>query len=157
MDNIIDVTFNFEAYEDVALNRVKKFNEAADQVADIKEIYEELKVKMQEDSVFAEISKLFGGKLVADIVDAIACLEVQAKLLKHSFEFLIKIMRARVNYIVDKYSQDEIYGNFKLRTEMQTLNKKIKKYENVLDSNLKIAAQYKLSDFGLEIEGEPGM
>ena len=145
MSNIVDVTFNFEYFEDLALNSVKNFNNAVDKASEAKELWESaLKFENIENvepwlqtfyknvihddgSMYQQSYNRTKEMVKAIVIEVLSDLKLKTKKLKSIFSVLIESMRSRVLYLEDKYSQDELYGNYKLRTEKQDLNRKIKK------------------------------
>ena len=170
---IVDVTFNFELYEELVLKAMKKFNESLDRVVEIKEIWDE-SAKLSELNNTEVGFKVFYKTAIGDdggdfyktaykkaredvkhrIIELVGDFKVAAKKLDEVIDSLNLLMSARVKYIESTNTQDELYGNYKLRTERNDLNRKIKKYKRIKEANLELVHKHDLSFFGLEIEGE---
>lgn len=174
---IIDVTYNFEMYEDLALKALGKFNEALDKVVELKEVWEqskELKDITKTDPWFQNLyhqvvdsddnGKAYEyayNKAKQDIMDlvvnALGDFKVATKKLENAINYIVAVMRSRVEYVESSRTQDELYGNYKIRTERNDLNRKIKKYERLKEEYLKTASKHDLSWFGLEVDSEPDL
>lgn len=172
---IVDITYNFEMYEEIVLNKMKEFNNAVDTVLLVKEVWEGSSRFDNIENVGdwfknfyqnkigdnGDVYKIAYEKAREDVkkvlVESLADLNLKKNKMKESFDLLIVLLNSRVAYLEEKYTQDEIYGNYKIRTEVQELKRKIKKYQDIKDSNLKIASEYSLNSFGLEIEDEPDL
>ena len=173
MDNIVDITYNFELCEDLALKTMKDFNMSMDKVLEIRDLWEE-SAKLQDlENTQSWFKKIYEEQIGDDgdvyklayerarndvkkiVIDSLADLKLKTKRMENVFSGLIALMMSRVQFIESSRTQDELYGNYKLRTERNDLNKKIKKYQEIKDNNLKMASEYSLSKFGLEVEGDP--
>ena len=132
----------------------KKIKQMGDLPKQVQEVLNSLKI---EEDVFQQ-SRLITDRVNRDLaINLLSKLKVNVKNMTTIFQTLKTLMKMRVSYLEQKYSQDELYANYKIRTEKQDLDRKIKKYETLLNQNLEIANGFNLAYFGLEIEGEPEM
>ena len=144
MGEIIDVTFNFQALRDVAFKAVEKFNNAFDEFCDKKTLWEIAQKSLDLDAApqffkdfysqcvndngeaFHEAKKRAQEDVKKQLIEALGELRVQVKQLEEVIDMVVVMMQARVSYIESTHSQDELYGNYKLREERNNLNKEIK-------------------------------
>ena len=74
-----------------------------------------------------------------------------------SWEYTIAFLLPLAGYsyfINSKYAEDEIYGNYKLRTEWQDLKREINKYKNTSEMVNEAVEKYSLDLFGLQVEDD---
>jgi len=175
MENIVDVTFNFELLREAVKKSIDKYNKAYDIVVELKTVWKVSDNLSEIDKTDAYFKEFYKGLINDDgeaykvaydlarkdiknlVVAAIGDLKVATKNMETSIDLLTRLMKARVDYIESTHTQDELYGNYKLREERNSLNKEVKQYQKIKQVNIERVEEVGLSSFGLEIEGEPGM
>ena len=175
MGEIIDITFNFQALREAAFKAVENFNNAFDVFCDKKSLWEVAQKHIDLETA-PQFFKEFYSQFINDdgeafrvaknraredikkqLIESLGELRVQAKRFELTINQVVAMMQARVSYIESTHSQDELYGNYKLREERNGLNKEINQYNKIKDIKLQEAEKFTLESLGLEIEGEPGL
>lgn len=153
MDNIVDITFNFQMYEDLLKEINKKFEEGINEVYSQLALQDTLKPCKDMDYMGDGFKRYYKESIGDDgeeykeafdrlyytiRVDLYNAIKLVNKLNKNFIKasgFLITMYDARVKYIEHDKTQDEIYANYKIRTEWQDLKNKIKNVEQLKTIN----------------------
>lgn len=154
MDNITDITFNFELYEDILVELNKKFNESIDEVYSQLALYETIKpcedlnhmgepFKNYYDQLVGddgeEYDKAFNklnNTIKNDLYKALMVVKQLSENYIKTVDFLIGLYSARIEYLTAGKTQDQIYSNYKLRLEWQDIKRKQDKYRKLKDINI---------------------
>ena len=145
---IVDVTFNFEQLEEIIVNKRKDCDEVCVQIADIMMLYDELD-KIDPDLEMCMMERLALGQSLIEVTEN---LRKASKKLVDSINIYIAFMGARIRYIENGKTEDQIMSDYKARNERLELRRKIKKYEN-----LRVDHQQAIDGLISEIEREEDM
>lgn len=145
---IVDVTFNFEQLEEIIVNKRKDCDEVCVQIADIMMLYDELD-KIDPDLEMCMMERVALGQSLIEVTEN---LRKASKKLVDSINIYIAFMGARISYIENGKTEDQIMSDYKARNERLELRRKIKKYEN-----LRVDHQEAIDGLISEIEREEDM
>ena len=157
MDNIIDITFNFKMYEDLLKETNTGFCDGISEVYSQLALLDTLKPCKNMNNM-GDAFKSFYDNLIGDdgeefkksfdrlyytirfdLYNAIKVVNRFSKKLVKVSDLLINMYDARIKYIECDKNQNEIYSNYKLRSEWQDLKNNIKEVERLkLISNEKL-------------------
>lgn len=124
---IVDITFNFELFEDCVEQKYKVCDQICDHLESLVYLSDELDNFDPASDFFIDVDDLIAD----EIVGTVDTLQEKSKEMVVAIDVYVELMKSRINYLQSTKTEDEILSNYKIRTERQSLRAKISKYNKL--------------------------